>query len=184
MLDSKYNLKLLLNERVYDTYYDLLIQKLADDTSRKHYISLKNDCILFVEENSIFLDEKDKNIIFNYDVYKSKKIYKIDKSVHGIYIYPSSDYRFYFLNKNSPVKTREMGLKHITHIILLRYYKWEINFNNNRIDLLPYLFSDTPIENYIIKPNTALSVDDQHAEIFIENIEVNLIKEQFKTSLF
>lgn len=179
-----YKIKLLLNERIYETYYDLLIQKISDDTSRKHYISLKNDCIIFLEENGTFLDEKEKYIIFSYDVYKSKKMYKIDKSVHGIYIYPSSDYRFYFLDKESPIKSRETGLKHITYIILLRYYSWEINYNNNKIDILPHLFSNVNIQDYKIKPKTALSIDNNHNEKFIENVDVNLIKEKFKTSLF
>ena len=182
--NSMYEIKLLLNERIYETIYDLLIQKISDDTSRKHYISLKNDCILFIEESGTFLDEKEKIIIFSYDIYKSRKIYKIHKSVHGIYIYPSSDYRFYFLDKDSPIKSREMGLKHITHIILLRYYSWEINVNNKKIDILSQLFSNTNLQDYIIKPNTALSIDNNHNDIFIENVEVNLIKEQFKTSLF
>lgn len=179
-----YGIKLLLNERIYETCYDLLIQKISDDTSRKHYLSLKNDCIMFLDENGTYLDDKEKVIIFSYNVYTSKNVYKIDKSVHGIYIYPSSDYKFYFLDKDSPIKSREMGLKHITHIILLRYYSWEISFNNRKIDVLPQLFSKTKIHDYIIKPNTILSIDSNHDDIFIENVEVNLIKEQFKTSLF
>lgn len=177
------NIKLIFNERLYDSYYDLLIQKLTEDTSKKHYIALKNDCIILLEENSTYYDNKEKNLLIIYDIYKSKNSYKIDKSVHGIYIYPSSDYRFYFLNKVDPVKSREKGLKHISYIILLRFYQWNIYFENKSIDLLPYIFQNTNVQDYLIKPNTTLSVDDNHNDVFVENVNLNEIKDKFKSSL-
>jgi len=178
------NIKLAFNERIYESYYDLLVQKVADNTSKKHYIALKNDCIILIEENSNYYDDKEKNLLIFYDIYKSKNVYRIDKSVHGIYIYPSSDYKFFFLNKDDPVKFREKGLKPISHIILLRYYKWIIYVENKTIDLIPYLFTESKVHDFVIKPNTTLSVDDKHNDLFIENINLDEIKNKFKSSLF
>ncbi len=178
------DVKFLINERIFETYYDLLVYKLSDDSSRKHTIALKDDCIIIANDQLIYVEENDKDIIYSLEIIKARKTYKIDKNVHGVYIYPSSDYKLFFLDKDTPIKSRELGIKHISHIIFLRYYQWNFHYNNKTMDILPLLFSNIEIDDYIIKPNTILTLDDNKNIKFIENVEPTVIMDKFKTSFF
>jgi len=178
------DIEIIYNDKIYSSYYDLLVQKITDDTSRKHYLALKNDCIIFVEEDGMLFDEKNKNVFFSLQIFKAKETYKIDKSVHGIYIFPSSDYKFYFLDRDKPVELRERGLKFITNIIFLRFYEWNIFYGNKFINILPNLFKNVEIGDYVIKPNTILTLSDSGKIEFLENANLNEIDNKFKSSFF
>jgi len=178
------DVKIVFNEKIYETYYDLLVHKITDDTSRKHYIALKNDCIILTNEEGIYFNTNEKDVIINLDIYKAKEIYKIDRRVLGIYIFPSSDYQFYFLDKQEPINSREKGIRPIKHIILLRYYKWDIKYGNKRIDVLPSLFANTELKDYTIKPNTILTIDENRNVKFIENINTSEIIDKYKSVVF
>ncbi|MFX0034661.1 MAG: hypothetical protein ACFE9I_03345 [Candidatus Hermodarchaeota archaeon] len=178
------DIEIVYNNKIYSSYYDLLVQKITDDTSRKHYIALKNDCIIFVEEDGKLFDERNKNVIISLQVFKAKETYKIDKRVHGIYIFPSSDYKFYFLDREKPIESREKGLKFLTNIIFLRFYEWNMIYGNKIIDILPNLFTSIEISKYVIKPNTVLTLKNSGEIDFIENINLNNIDNKFKSSIF
>ena len=178
------DIEIIYNNKIYSSYYDLLVQKITDDTSRKHYIALKDDCIIFVEEDGMLFDEKNKNVIISLQVFKAKETYKIDKRIHGIYIFPSSDYKFYFLDRDKPIESRERGLKFITNIIFLRFYEWKMVYGNKIIDILPNLFKNVEIANYVIKPNTILTLNKSGKIEFLENVNINDIDSKFKSSIF
>ncbi len=178
------DIEIVYNNKTYSSYYDLLVQKITDDTTRKHYIALKNDCIIFVEEDGMLFDEKNKNVIISLQVFKAKETYKIDKRVHGIYIFPSSDYKFYFLDREKPIESREKGLKFITNIIFLRFYEWNMVYGNKTINILPNLFTNIDIPKYVIKPDTILTLNKSGEIEFIENVNLTNIENKFKSSIF
>jgi len=178
------DIKIIYNEKIYENYYDLLVHKITDETYRKQIIMLKNDCIILTNEEGTLYNHEEKDFLLNLEVIKSHISYKIHPDVHGIYIFPSSDYKFYFLDKQEPLKSRNKGIKHITHIILLRMYKWNINYGNRNIDLIPKLFSNIEIDQYIIKPNTVLTIDEKRNVVFTENINTVEIIDKFQESFF
>lgn len=177
-------INIIYNEKIYQNYYDLLVHKITDDSSKKQILALKDDCIILVQDEHYFFDNNEKDFLITLEILKSKITYKIDKKVHGIYIFPSSDYKFYFLDKEFPIESREKGLKHITHIILLRFYEWKISYTNKNLDILPKLFENIKIHDYIIKPNTILTIDDNREIKFIENVKTIDVIDKFKTSIF
>ena len=177
-------IKIIYNEKIYQNYYDLLVHKITDDSSKKQFLALKDDCIILVQDEHFYFDNKERDFFTALEIFKSRITYKIDKRVHGIYIFPSSDYKFYFLDKELPIESREKGLRHITHIILLRYYDWKICYANKNINILPNLFKNIKIDDYIIKPNTILTIDENREIKFIENVKSIDVIDKFKTSIF
>ena len=67
---------------------------------------------------------------------------------------------------------------------IFKYYEWNIIYGNKIIDILPNLFKNIEIANYVIKPNTILTLNKSGKIEFIEKANLTDIDNKFKSSIF